>query len=271
MKFVIPVDFSEVSLNGMQYGIETAAALGAEVCLVNIISLQAPPRATMNMKELYDSMAADSTKRFEDITKEVNSKKPGLKISHQVVKGDSVLFGMEQLMQNTTFDMVVMGTSGAGGLKKLLLGSNAADMCANSPIPVLVVPNGCVFNRPENIVYATDLQNFDNELKEVVKLAGTFNAKINVLHAESGVKADKEKTNHVKNQVVLDHKYPFIEITFSDTADLKTAINEQIEATSADWLIMFTHKLNLWEKLTGKGNTKGIAMDINIPLLAIKK
>jgi nucleotide-binding universal stress UspA family protein len=57
-----------------------------------------------------------------------------IKISYEVMSGHSVLYGIEKLIENEHYEFVVMGTSGASGLKKFLIGSNAADMVMNSPI-----------------------------------------------------------------------------------------------------------------------------------------
>ena len=39
------------------------------------------------------------------------------------------------------FDLIVMGTSGAGGLKEKLWGSNTAGIIFISPLPILVIPH----------------------------------------------------------------------------------------------------------------------------------
>src|SRR5450432_1125781 len=65
-------------------------------------------------------------------------------------------------------DLIVMGTKGASGLKKLLMGSNTVNVIANIKLPVLVIPEVARFdhflNKGRNrIVLATDLEELQHE------------------------------------------------------------------------------------------------------------
>ena len=77
-------------------------------------------------------------------------------------------------------DLIVMGTKGASGLKKILIGSNTVNVIANTNLPVLVIPEVARFGNflkkgKSRIVFATDLvllENGDdvNILKEIALL-----------------------------------------------------------------------------------------------------
>ena len=77
-------------------------------------------------------------------------------------------------------DLIVMGTKGASGLKKALVGSNTVNVISNIRIPVLVIPEVARFENFINqgkgrIVLATDLDSLENEsvldtLKEIALL-----------------------------------------------------------------------------------------------------
>src|SRR5207342_2350709 len=77
-------------------------------------------------------------------------------------------------------DLIVMGTKGASGLKRILIGSNTVNVIAKTRVPVLVIPEVArfenFFNKGKNrIVLATDLDLLENEgaldiLKEIALL-----------------------------------------------------------------------------------------------------
>ena len=62
-----------------------------------------------------------------------------------------------------------MGTNGASGLKMHLLGSFTSGMIQASSVPVIAVPDEASMLEPKHIVYATDLDNVDNELQELLQ------------------------------------------------------------------------------------------------------
>jgi hypothetical protein len=86
-------------------------------------------------------------------------------------------------------DLVVMGTKGASGVKRILIGSNTVKVIANTTIPILVIPEVARFEHflksgKNRIVLATDLELLDNEnaldvLKEIALLV--IDPKVRVL------------------------------------------------------------------------------------------
>jgi hypothetical protein len=77
-------------------------------------------------------------------------------------------------------DLIVMGTKGANGLKKILIGSNTVNVIAGTTVPVFVIPEVARFadflkKGKNRIVLATDLDLLENEgtldiLKEIALL-----------------------------------------------------------------------------------------------------
>jgi len=103
------------------------------------------------------------------------------------VMNDLMSGGMHRLPRAP--DLVVMGTKGASGLKRILIGSNTVHIISSTRMPVLVIPEVARFenflNTEKNrIVLATDLDELENEdaikiLKEIALLMS--NPKVRVL------------------------------------------------------------------------------------------
>jgi len=87
----------------------------------------------------------------------------GIKHQELVQEGeDKVPQVLSELMQKLEIDLVVLGTHGRGGVKKVLLGSVAGEIVDSAPGPVLTVgPYASSKAMPElklaRILYATDL------------------------------------------------------------------------------------------------------------------
>ena len=65
-------------------------------------------------------------------------------------------------------DLIVMGTKGASGLKRILIGSNTVKVLAHVRVPVLIIPEVARFEKffhggKNRVVLATDLYELNND------------------------------------------------------------------------------------------------------------
>jgi hypothetical protein len=86
---------------------------------------------------------------------------------------------------------------------------------------VLIIPNGVKFEKIETILYPTDFLNTEAELKKIISVAKIYNAKINLLHIDSEFKENKEELNRIKNEIIVDQNYPFIEFIITTLPKVK--------------------------------------------------
>jgi nucleotide-binding universal stress UspA family protein len=80
--------------------------------------------------------ARDWFNRIEDIIKEQN---PNIKVSTKVLLTGVAVYGeVIQYADKENIDLIVIGTRGRSGVKKLLLGSTASGVVTYANCPVLV-------------------------------------------------------------------------------------------------------------------------------------
>jgi nucleotide-binding universal stress UspA family protein len=164
-----------------------------------------------------------------------------------------------------------MGTKGASGLKKVVMGSNAAAVIDNSSVPVIAVPGQTEFKAIKKIVYASDMVNLSEEIKTIAMFASLFNASIHVLHdidKDSAKKIDVKKT---VSSLVRQTKYDNISFHVSKSDHVAEEVDAFVANQKADLLTMFTHKLDFYEKLFGRSVTRHLAFHVNVPLLTFNK
>ena len=270
MKILIPTDFSKLSLVAVNYAVKMAKKLSAEIVLLNVIFISAPPRAmvAVKVKSIEDAMFDNAKQVSIQLINELKAEHKGkLNISYEIIKGYPVEEIVESYAIHNKVDLIIMGTKGASGLAKILIGSNAASVINNSDIPVIIVPAFARFNNIKHIVYATDVLNLNKELKMIVPFAQLFDATIHILHI--GSSKSKMKIN---TKTIIDNiKYSKITFHVSINDDISEGIEEYIADTKADILAMFTHDLTFFEKLFEKSVTRQMALHSRIPLLTIKK
>jgi nucleotide-binding universal stress UspA family protein len=174
MKTILaPVDFSDASDNSVSFAAELAKRSSARLFIVNILQKDGDEDEA---KGKLNSLVAGLIKSFE-ITCESS-------LAH-----GNLIGALKKIIAVQQPDLIVMGTKGASGLKKILIGSNTVNVLANTKVPVLVIPEvarfGNFFHKGKNrIVLATDLDLLENEnaldiLKEIALLI--IESKVRVL------------------------------------------------------------------------------------------
>jgi len=167
MKTILaPVDFSEASINALSFAAEVARRAAARLLLINIIQKDEEEEETKNKLRDIES----------DLKKSID---PDLNCESLIAHGNFVST-LKKVTAVQQPDLVVMGTKGASGLKRILIGSNTVNVIAKTSVPVFVIPEAARFESflykgKNRIVLATDLEFFENEdalriLKEIASL-----------------------------------------------------------------------------------------------------
>lgn len=274
MKILLPTDFSKLSKVAVHYAAELALKINVEIVLLNVVFINTPPRAQAALKthQIIDAMVENARQDFEHLIIEIKEAVGDkINISYKIQAGYPVENIVETFVKHNNIDLIIMGTKGAGGLKKVLIGSNAAAVISYSSIPVITVPEHARFNNIRHIVYASDLQNVNKEIEQLIQFANFFNSSIHLLHIVPPDSKDEIDKVKIKNDLVSKYNYPKINVHISVNDDVIEAIDEYISGVKADLLAMFTHKLSFFEKLFGKSVTREMAFHSWIPLLSIKK
>lgn len=272
MKILIPSDFSKHSKVAVLYAAKLAIKLKAELILLNVLLINTPITAEYIFKgntgedSLAESARQNSIQFINEIRDEVKS---NLSIRHEIIKGRSVDKVAEDYAKQNHMDMIVIGTKGAKGLSKALIGNITTSVISKSTIPVIAVPEFARFIDLKKIVYATDALNMNEELEAIVPIAKMFNARIHVLHIIPSKSKEKISSKSIVEK--LKHIYPEITFHVSINENVLQGIDEYIAAKKADMLVMFTHELTFFDEIFGKSLTRQLAFNTWIPLLTMKK
>src|SRR5688572_16289276 len=167
MKTILALaDFSDVSTNALSFAAELSKRASASLIIVNILQKDNGEEETINKLKTIE---ADLKKSFGS----------DLKCESSIAHGN-LIPTLNKIIAARRPDLIVMGTKGASGLKKILIGSNTVNVIAKTTVPVLVIPEVARFenflNKGKNgIVLATDLDAIENDaaldlLKEIALL-----------------------------------------------------------------------------------------------------
>lgn len=272
MTILVPTDFSKLSKVAVLYAARIAKKLKANVVVLAVISMNTSAATSIKWKKLQDEMIKMAKQDADQLIDEVRSQIKGkLEITYEYINGYPVESRIETYAVENRVDLIVMGTKGASGLKKVIMGSNTASVIGNSSIPVIAVPGETEFKPMKKIVYASDMTNISKEIKTLLRFAGIFNASIRVLHVIPSNSTNKVDVKKIVADLVKQSKYSKISLKVLRNDHIADAVDLFVADQKADMLAMFTHKLGFYEKLFGKSVTRQLAFHAHVPLLTFNK
>jgi len=143
---VVAVDGSESSMNAVDYAVETAKHEdNSRLILLNILNIDMAKQTASSFiaaptygLEEYEQHKKEALEWLDEIKK--SCEKSGVLTEIEIVGGPlPVASSIVNYCENRSIGLIVIGTRGKSGFKKLLLGSVASDIVTYAHCPVLVV------------------------------------------------------------------------------------------------------------------------------------
>jgi nucleotide-binding universal stress UspA family protein len=141
-KILVAADGSEASMDAADYAIETARKYNSELVALHVILSDVtlfgsvPPTHVNEIKhEAQKYMDKIREKYYEDSNNNNNK----IQLRTELITSTSAVGGIVAFAEKENIDLIVMGTRGRSGLKKLLLGSVASGVVSYAHCAVMVV------------------------------------------------------------------------------------------------------------------------------------
>jgi nucleotide-binding universal stress UspA family protein len=132
-KILAPTDFSDLSAKGVRYACQLARDVGAELVVINIV--------TLDESNLIDKREMEQHKRQLDEFLTVNVADAGSDLNiRKVVEAGQPFTTLAHWADNEGVDLIVISSHGRSGLTRVLMGSVTEETLRKSRCPVLVVP-----------------------------------------------------------------------------------------------------------------------------------
>jgi nucleotide-binding universal stress UspA family protein len=195
-RILIATDFSPASERALWHGLAIARRFGDSVDIVHIVDslgfrmtgadvvAQAVELAQRDLKKLEAGLVRSG---------------PLEGIPHRMLveeESGEAWEALYRLIRKNDIDLVVLGTHGRTGLKKLISGSVAEEVFRHSPCPVLTVgpcvaPELIVTNAPQNILFPTDLSSESLQaLPFAIEAARKCGAELTLIHVLPAISGD---------------------------------------------------------------------------------
>jgi nucleotide-binding universal stress UspA family protein len=145
-KIMVGIDSSEESVNAADYAIAIAKRYNGELIAVNVLTsdigyaysspgVESPP---LTMGEIILLAEDEAKKWFDDIKEKADRR--GIRFRSKIIMAKrSSVSTLLDYAEEQNIDLIVVGTRGRSGIKKMLLGSFASGLVTYAACPVLVV------------------------------------------------------------------------------------------------------------------------------------
>lgn len=274
-KILLPTDFSEHSWNAIAYALQLFKKQECHFTLLNtytpIIFQYEYMQSSSAQLDIVDAMKETSKKGLQRIAKKIKQEFNNPKHTFtQKSAFNMLVLEIEELYKQQTVDLIVMGTKGASGIKRVLLGSNAIHVIKNAKCPIMVVPSDFHFESPLEMLFPTDLEiDFQKkQLQPVIEIASAYHARIHVLHVSNGQKLTaKQETNRKTLEKQLKKVAHLFHI--ERHKNIPKAIAEFQTKSRINLLVMVNNKHSFFENLFFQPVIKQIGFHLNIPLWVI--
>ncbi|CAM4280722.1 universal stress protein [Gillisia hiemivivida] len=274
---LLPTDFSENSLNAINYALEFFKGNSCNFYILNVQKssdfLSADLVTAAPEASVYEAIADDNKQQLMDLIKPYK-----LQFIHEnysfkpIFDFDNLVNAINETLAAHKIDLIIMGTNGTTNAREILFGSNTIQVIRKIKCPVFVIPEGYKFSNIENVLFSTFRSEDFNSvgikiLKEIIK---RYQPKVTVMELNNNpITADDKKDDARVKSVLKDINYNFSTVNRVPAA---MAISTVTQLLHIDFHAMFLDEEEsfLERFIFGSERTK-MSYASSVPLLILHK
>nr|WP_315278990.1 universal stress protein [uncultured Acinetobacter sp.] len=139
---LVPVDESPMSYAAAEQALSLAKDLKCPVTIMSVIAVdpfvgvdfyKVAPAIT----DYFMQAEQNAQNRLAEIQQSFS--REGISVDTKIIRGVAASEGIVQIANEIGADLIIMGSHGRTGVKKMMLGSVAQNVLTQSPVPVLIV------------------------------------------------------------------------------------------------------------------------------------
>jgi nucleotide-binding universal stress UspA family protein len=265
---LVPVNFSNTSMNAARYAAGLANAYAAQIVLLYVFELPVSIAEASLSEGSFESLQKDYDQELRNLQMELKKfAGQGLSILTRLEVGN-----VEQEIQAVCNELnpflVVMGKSG-NSMERVLLGSNTIYALSHLRFPLLIVPGNVEFHPINRIGFACDLTNVNELPADYFKdLKQTFNASFDVIYVHKASLGSGE--SEPLEAGVLRSKLQGIELTFHEIQEdnVEEGLRVFLATNQVDALVVLPQKHDFLE--FHRSHSKKMALQATLPILSIR-
>jgi len=279
--YLVPVDFSETSINAANF----AAALSHQTDVKQIILLNAyyvSPYETMlpnpDMVQLreeeIEANAAGRIRKLEHIKHKLQKLvKPGVEITTHLNRSHLLRAVVENVVVKKA-DVVILGIKGNSSVDDTQIGSHVIKISKASPVPVVVVPTDYNFEAIKRVVVACDFNKVTETipLEALKRLLNRKHFELLVVNIDREAKHIQKDAERMAEETALYGMLKEFEpqYFYLYKPDIINGILEFAAENDAQLVIALPHKYSFFQSLLHDSVSQQLAEAAKVPVLLLK-
>ncbi|MEB2775400.1 universal stress protein [Algoriphagus sp. D3-2-R+10] len=273
-KILCPTDFSECSLNAIEYATRLGEKYKADLILFHVLNREdyekLSPRDTSGKYQMDFVL-----EKLQNLQSAVSKEgiKNGLISCTSTVREGGIVKETLGFASEIGAGLIVVGTEGVNDFRENIIGSRASRIVEQSDRDIFVVPRKVYFKAPRKLVYASDYLEEDKiAIQKIVEIAKFFDSEIDVVHVSNTHKA-LDKSLHM---TMIEEIEPFIKydkvnfVLKSFRDDIALGLENYLQTAKGDILVTLSEKKSFFDQIFSKSLSKKMTYFINKPLWVIK-
>ncbi|OYX15897.1 MAG: universal stress protein [Algoriphagus sp. 32-45-6] len=270
-----PTDFSECSLNAIEYASRLGEKFNAELILFHVLNREDYEKLSPNDPDgrYQRDFVYDKLRSLQQAVKD-ESLIQGLKSCIIEIREGKIVYETLKFAKEINADLIVVGTEGVNDLRSNYIGSRASRMVEQCETDIMVIPRKVYFKPPRKLIYASDYIEEDKlAVQKVAELARFYDSEIDIVHVSPTQKAlDKSLHMTVVEEIrpfVRYEKTNFVLKSFRD--DLALGLENYLQVAKGDILVTLSMKKTFFDQIFSKNLSKKMSYFLNKPLWVIKR
>ena len=275
---LIPTDFSENSWNAVKYALEFFKDTACDFYLLhvtiiyNYASGESPIMPLPAIEVIDKTVLKQAKTQLKKLLKKIDDVPPNPKHKFYTLSNyDYFIDAVKAHVTEKNIDLIVMGTKGASGLKKVMIGSNTGDLITRVKCPVLIVPENAAFHEIKEIAFPTDYHLFypTKILNNILEFTKMHNAALRIVHI---AKKDEEVTEfQLENKEFLKNFFAEEKHSFHRISNKKIEDGVQcfVESRDIDLIVMIAKNLNIFQRILFRPTVEEISYHTDVPFLVL--
>ncbi|HLT33756.1 MAG TPA: universal stress protein [Aquaticitalea sp.] len=272
---LLPTDFSENSWNAIVYALHFFRDTSCNFYLLHINRSRPIAPEYLHTEHVMEvqkiSMNSVKTQLLKLIDT-IETKFPNTKHRYFAVTDQGFFIeSIRRQVDEKKIDMIVMGTKGASGLKRLVIGSNTGAVITKVKCTTLIVPEKAAFNTLDEISFPTDFSLFYGvkTLEPIFEILERFNSSLRILHmgsSEKNLNMDQLKNKEFLNDYLNNRKHSF---HFLSNKKIEESVQCFVESRNIDLIAMVAKNLNYFQQILFHSKVQYMSYHTHVPFLVL--
>lgn len=270
-------DFSEASINAIEYAGQLFKGQETTFFVLNtFVPIVRYHAVTLDdiegdHKDVGVAFEEHATQKVQKIIDKVVHKLQDQKHVFVAVSSfNTLVAGIHELLDAHEMDCIIMGTTGATGLKEVFIGSQTMHVIKEATIPVIGVPAGYEYKRPTDIVFVTDYKTGETQLglSLLDDICTQHTSRLIFLNAYQGTPLNVEQLKH-ENELDTYFKHHALITQTSGPMEVPEAIANFHATHRIDLLVLVHNKHNFFENLLFAPVVQKVVYHATMPFLIL--